>query len=92
MLWIDGSAVSIGSINTGNMANVAANQSANQSNQAKRSRNQSNDLTQVQDITVDQDSGDVMLWIDGSAVSIGSINTGNTAKVSANQSAKQSNS
>jgi hypothetical protein len=53
---------------------------------------QSNEATQVQDITVDQDSGDVMLWIDGSAVSIGSINTGNTARVSASQSAKQKNS
>jgi hypothetical protein len=41
---------------------------------------------------VDQDSGDVMLWIDGSAVSIGSINTGNTARVSASQSADQKNS
>jgi hypothetical protein len=50
---------------------------------------QSNKLNQVQDITVDQDSGDVMLWIDGSAVSIGSINTGNTASVSASQSADQ---
>jgi uncharacterized phosphosugar-binding protein len=59
---------------------------------SKRSNQQSNKLTQVQDITVDQDSGDVVLWIDGSAVSLGSINTGNTAFVSASQSAAQNNS
>jgi hypothetical protein len=56
---------------------------------SKRSNQQSNKLTQAQDITVDQDSGDVILWIDGSAVSIGSINTGNSASISASQSADQ---
>jgi hypothetical protein len=50
---------------------------------------QSNKLTQVQQITVDQDSGDVKLWFDKSKVSLGSINTGNSAKVSASQSADQ---
>src|SRR6478609_11929682 len=61
------------------------------SNYAKRSggTDQTNNLNQVQDITVDQHSGDVMLWIDGSAVSIGNINTGNVASVSASQSADQ---
>jgi hypothetical protein len=53
---------------------------------------QSNKLTQVQKITVDQHSGDVSLWFDDSKVSIGSINTGNPARVSANQSAAQNNS
>jgi hypothetical protein len=55
-------------------------------------RKQSNKLTQVQKITVDQDSGDVKLWIDDSVASIGSINTGNSARVSASQSAAQKNS
>jgi len=93
-LWIDGSAVNIGNINTGNTASVSASQSADQSNYAKRSGggHQSNNLNQVQDITVDQQSGNVDLWIDGSAVNIGNINTGNTARVSASQSAKQNNS
>jgi hypothetical protein len=50
---------------------------------------QSNKADQVQDTTVDQDSGDVTLWIDDSEVSIGSINTGNSANVSASQSADQ---
>jgi hypothetical protein len=50
---------------------------------------QNNNANQVQKITVDQDSGDVTLWIEGSGVSIGSINTGNLANVSANQSADQ---
>lgn len=50
---------------------------------------QSNTLTQVQQITVDQVSGEVKLWFDKSKVSLGGINTGNTAKVSASQSANQ---
>jgi hypothetical protein len=43
---------------------------------SKLSNKLSNKRTQVQQITVDQDSSDVKLWIDGSGVSIGSINTG----------------
>jgi hypothetical protein len=58
----------------------------------KRGSRQSNKLAQVQKITVDQDSGDVELEIDGSAGSIGKINTGNSASVSASQSAEQKNS
>jgi hypothetical protein len=50
---------------------------------------QSNKLAQVQNIKVDQDSGDVELNIDDSWVTIGNINTGNTADVSASQSADQ---
>jgi hypothetical protein len=50
---------------------------------------QSNKLAQVQNIKVDQDSGDVKLNIDDSWVKIGNINTGNSAVVSANQSADQ---
>jgi hypothetical protein len=56
---------------------------------SKQSNKQNNNANQVQKITVDQDSGDVTLWIEGSGVSIGSINTGNSANVSANQSADQ---
>jgi hypothetical protein len=59
---------------------------------SKRSNQQSNKLNQVQKITVDQDSGDVKLWIDDSGISIGSINTDNSARVSASQSAAQKNS
>ena len=55
-------------------------------------KKQSNNLNQDQDITVKQDSGDVILGIDDSNVSLGSINTGNTADVSASQSAAQKNS
>jgi hypothetical protein len=50
---------------------------------------QSNKADQAQDTTVDQDSGDVTIWVDDSEVSIGSINTGNSANVSASQSADQ---
>jgi hypothetical protein len=50
---------------------------------------QSNKLTQVQQVTVDQESGDVKLWFDKSKVSLGSITTGNSAKVAASQSADQ---
>jgi hypothetical protein len=56
---------------------------------SKRSSRQSNKLAQVQNIKVDQDSGDVELNIDDSWVKIGNINTGNSAVVSANQSADQ---
>jgi hypothetical protein len=50
---------------------------------------QDNKANQVQNATVEQDSGDVTLWIDGSKVSIGPINTGNSANVSASQPADQ---
>jgi hypothetical protein len=50
---------------------------------------QSNKLAQVQNIKVDQDSGDIKLYVDHSWVKIGVINTGNFAFVDADQSAKQ---
>jgi hypothetical protein len=51
---------------------------------------QSNKLAQVQNIKIDQDSGDIKLSIDGKSwVTIGVINTGNFAFVDADQEAKQ---
>jgi hypothetical protein len=50
---------------------------------------QPNKANQVQNTTVDQDSGDVTLWIEGDGVTIGSINTGNAANVTAIQPADQ---
>jgi hypothetical protein len=96
-LRIEGDGVSIGSINTGNSANVSAIQPADQSNHmgpndgSNKTDKQNNQANQVQNITVDQKSGDVMLWIEGNGVSIGSINTGNSATVPASQSADQAN-
>jgi hypothetical protein len=51
---------------------------------------QSNKALQVQNIKVDQDSGDIWLKIDHSWAKIGVINTGNFASVDADQEAKQS--
>jgi len=96
-LLIEGDGVSIGSINTGNSANVSAIQPADQSNHmgpsvsSNKTDKQNNQANQVQNITVDQKSGDVTLWIEGNGVSIGSINTGNSATVPASQSADQAN-
>jgi hypothetical protein len=50
---------------------------------------QSNKALQVQNIKVDQDSGDISLYIDHSWVKIGVLNTGNFAAVDADQEAKQ---
>jgi hypothetical protein len=52
---------------------------------------QSNKLAQVQNIKVDQDSGDISLYVDHSWVKIGVINTGNFAAVEAEQEASQKN-
>jgi hypothetical protein len=50
---------------------------------------QSNNADQAQDIKVDQNSGDVQLFINNSWVTIGSISTGNMASICASQSANQ---
>jgi hypothetical protein len=94
-LWIDDSWVHIGFINTGNAALISASQAASQKN-SKRGYDddddQSNKAKQVQDISVNQKSGDVFLKIDDSWVKIGFINTGNVAVVDADQKASQKNS
>jgi hypothetical protein len=95
-LWIDDSWVRIGFINTGNTALISASQAASQKN-SKRGYDdddddQSNKAKQVQDIRVNQKSGDVYLKIDDSYVKIGFINTGNVAVVDADQKASQKNS
>jgi hypothetical protein len=94
-LWIDDSWVHIGFINTGNTALISASQAASQKN-SKRGYDddddQSNKAKQVQDISVNQKSGDVFLKIDDSWVKIGFINTGNVAVVDADQKASQKNS
>jgi hypothetical protein len=59
------------------------------SKQNNKPNKQSNKANQAQNITVDQDSGDVTVWIEGDGVTIGSINTGNAANVTASQSADQ---
>jgi hypothetical protein len=94
-VWVDDSWVKIGVINTGNTALVSASQTASQKN-SKRDfhddNDQSNRLTQVQNIRVNQKSGDISLKIDDSWVKIGVINTGNVAVVDADQTATQKNS
>jgi hypothetical protein len=65
----------------------------NQQNKPNKQNNkpnkQNNKANQAQKITVDQDSGDVTVWIEGDGVTIGSINTGNAANATASQPAKQ---
>jgi sporulation protein YlmC with PRC-barrel domain/ribosomal protein L32 len=97
-LYVDHSWVKIGVLNTGNFAAVDAEQEAKQSNSKRDDKKDDDDVTQsnkalqVQNIKVDQDSGDISLYIDHSWVKIGVLNTGNFAAVDADQEAKQSNS
>jgi len=93
-LWIDDSWVYLGTINTGNTALISADQTASQKNSKRGDDNedQSNSLKQIQDISVDQKSGDVSLKIDDSWVNIGVISTGNLALIDADQTATQRNS
>ena len=65
------------------------NKQDEQNEQKDQANKQNNKANQAQEVTVDQDSGDVTIWIEGNGVTIGSINTGNAANATASQPAKQ---
>jgi hypothetical protein len=76
--------------NKSNKQNYKPNKQNNKPNkQNNKSDKQNNKANQAQKIMVDQDSGDVTVWIEGDGVTIGSINTGNAANATASQPAKQ---